>query len=550
MKSFSYRNRSIFVALMALALLSACKKNKTPAPEPEPEETDINTKQTPTTNRTELTNDSLFLYARQIYYWNTSLPTYDTYLPRQYSTLSTPLDNYENNLFNLVKTSKSEDYVAARSSTKYSFIEDITTRNPDVQSAAPNAKASVDLEGNGNDIGIYGVDPSSNPANNGATYRLCIQAVSKGSPADLAGLSRGFTITKINQSSIGRISGGQVHPDEVDVINATIYGEPATLHLEGLKADGKTPYSVELVSASYKSSPIYKNSVITAGSKKIGYLAYARFSNSENSVSALNAVFSDFASKSVTDLVIDLRYNGGGYVNTAEHLINLIVPSSVTGVMYVEYFNEMMRNNKATILKNQLLLDENDKIQYVNGRMRNYYEDQDYSVAANTYSFSKKGNLNGVQNVVFLVSGGTASASELVINSLKAKMTVKIVGEKTYGKPIGFFPIRLENRYDVYLSLFETKNSLGEGGYYSGMTPDYVLTDKDLSAFDFGNPEEPYLKQALAYLAPGITNFSSTARISSAPSASRVSTNARPIGSFGNEKEFKGMIEDRRSPRK
>lgn len=547
MKSYSYKNYYIVAAIMVLTVFGACKKNKT---QPKTDEPGVqsNTKQTPTTNRRELTNDSIFLYAKEIYFWNTALPTYDAFEPRKYTTQSSDLANYELNLFNIVKSSGSADYVYTSTYPKYSFIEDITTRNPAVKSAAPNPKASVDLEGNGNDMGIY--DVSAVGAGNN-TYKLYILAVSKDSPADLAQITRGAYITKINGTTIGAVVSGQIAPAEITLINSTIFGSPATLQLEGVKTDGSA-FSVTLQKTAYKSNPVYKTNVITAGTKKIGYLAYARFSNAANSISALNAAFSDFTAKGVTDLVIDLRFNGGGYVSTARHLINLIAPLTATGTMYVEHYNNNLKNRKQSdpsILSNQPLLDDNEKVQYENGKMVTY-ADIDFSVANNTEVFSKVGGLTGVKNIVFIVTGSTASASELVINSLKPHMTVKLVGQKTYGKPIGFFPVRLENRYDVYFSLFESKNSLGQGGYYSGITPDYVMSD-DLGTFDFGNPQELYLKQALSYLAPNVTTFSSANKLMSVSAKTGNIALSRVEGEFKNgERGFVGMIETNHKIRK
>ncbi|TKC06261.1 S41 family peptidase [Pedobacter frigoris] len=544
MKSYSYKNYGVVAAMMVLTVFGACKKNKTQPKTDEPT-VQSNTKQTPTTNRRELTNDSLFLYAKEIYFWNTTLPTYDAYEPRKYTTQSTDLANYELNLFNIVKSSGLADYVPTSTYPKYSFIEDITTRNPAVKSAAPDPKASVDLEGNGNDMGIY--DISAVGIGN-SMYRLYILAVNKDSPADLAQITRGSYITKINGTNIGTVvnvgTSSQIAPAEITLINATIFGKPTTLQLEGVKTDGST-FNVTLQKTAYRSNPIYKTNVITAGTKKIGYLAYARFSNAENSITALNAAFADFTTKGVTDLVIDLRFNGGGYVSTARHLINLIAPLTATGTMYVEHFNNNLKNRKKSdpsILSNQPLLDANEKVQYENGKMVTY-ADIDFSVVNNTEEFSKVGGLTGVKNVVFIVTGSTASASELVINSLKPHMTVKLVGQRTYGKPIGFFPIRLENRYDVYFSLFESKNSLGQGGYYSGMAPDYLMSD-DLGTFDFGNPDDLYLKQALNYLAPNITTFSSVNKVMSVSAKTGNVSLSRIEGQFNNgERGFVGMIE-------
>lgn len=531
------------VALLTVVALAGCKKNKT-QPDAGDEFIGAHTKQTPTTNRVELSNDSIFLYAKQLYYWNTALPSYDVFLPRQYKSAGTELENYQQNLFNLVKASNSADFVSGSSRPKYSFIEDIQDRNPEAIAALPNAKAAVDLEGNGNDIGIYAT--SAVTADN-ITYKLYILAIDKNSPADLAGLTRGAYITSINNKSIGD---AQQFTAESKLIDDAIYGDPSSVNFTGFKTDG-TPFTVTLRKTVYKSNPIYKTNVLTVGGKKIGYVAYARFSNEANSITALNSVFDDFASAGVTDLVVDLRYNGGGYVNTAEHLVNLIAPATATGVMYREYYNSTMQNGKATILKNQPLLDGNDQIRYLNGdkkqRMLNNFDDISYAVKDNTHSFEKTGNVKNVTNVVFLVSRYTASASELVINSLKPKMNVKLVGEKTYGKPVGFFPVRIQNRYDVYMSLFETKNSLDEGGYFSGMVPD-VAVNNDYGNYDFGNPSDGYLAKALNLLAPQANALSVVSRnkVMSVSADAGNLLSKKTIGDLNHNTEFVGMIENRR----
>lgn len=540
--SWSGKSGFLFVLLIMIAL-GACKKSKVkPEPDPDPPSSGSNLKQTPTTNRTELSNDSLFLYAKEIYYWNEGLPAYDDFEPRKYGS------NYDGELFAITQvkidpaTSRPYEYRATNPSfPKYSYIEDIADRNPVAALAAlPNEEGVVDLEGNGNDIGIYSVSAVEiSPT----IYRLYILAVDKGSPADLQGITRGAYITRINGTDIGSTVNFETR--DRALINATIFGDPTSLNLTVVKTSGAT-FIGALNKTSYKSNPVYKTNILSVGGKKIGYLAYARFSNESNSVTVLNDVFNNFSAQSVTDLVIDLRYNGGGYISTAEHLVNLIAPSSAKGVMYKEYFNTTMQNNKAKIMKNQPYLDANEKVQYKNGRMMNYFDDVDYTLDKNTYSFSKIGNLTGVTNVVFLVSGGTASASELVINSLKPKMNVKLVGTKTYGKPIGFFPVRIENKYDVFFSMFETKNSLGEGGYYSGMTPD-VTGEKDFGDYDFGDPADDYLAKAIKILAPGSTTLSVASRnktMNVSPDLSH-GVSLGTLGEFSTDKEFVGMIENR-----
>nr|WP_068892987.1 S41 family peptidase [Pedobacter panaciterrae] len=523
MKNSLVKNYVIGSVLVVCILLNACKKNKT-TPDSEPQGTQ-NTKQTHTTNRIDLTNDSLFLYAKEVYFWNESLPTYDAFNPRQYSATSgTDLVKYETNLYNIVKASNSPDYLSDRPDPKYSYIFDKADKNP--VASIPNTSLSVDLEGNGNDVGLrFGYFGPSN-----SDYSVFVTAVYPNSPAAKAGFARGDEITSVNGVTYGTNFNA-----EVDKIESAIEG--ASVTLAGKK--GSVNFTKTLNKSIYKSSPIYKDTVFTAAStKKIGYLAYARFSNQENSESALTTVFNNFAAKGVTDLIIDLRYNGGGYISTAQHLVNLIAPSGTSGVMFTEHYNSTMQNKKATILKNQPAVNSS-------GQVTGTYFDDDYTVSGNTTTFQKKGSLTAVKNVVFIVEQYTASASELVINCLKPHMNVKLVGETSYGKPVGFFPITLENKYDVYFSMFETRNSSDQGGYYTGMVPDvkgYEFAAGNVM-YDFGNAKDDCTAAAINILAPGAV-VASQAKV--AATAQR--SNAARLQALGGKSsgEFVGMIENRK----
>lgn len=521
---------SILVLLIYGIAAAGCKKAKKEEAQPEPEPV-----VTPKSSRAELSADSMFFYAKEVYLWNEMLPTYEIFNPRQYVN-SDEEAGLNNELFAITRYAKKtsgqsyEYYEDEPSSMKYSYVFNTDNENP-VAFVAP-ATSSVDLEGNGYDIGIrpgyYGTETS---------YSVYVVAVYQNSPAEKAGIERGDVISSINGRSVGTN-----FDVEYSLLDDTFYGTASSVALKGTKRNG-SPLNVVLSAASYRSSPVYCDSVYQAGAKKIGYLSYARFSNSSNSVSALDDVFSKFASENVTDLIIDFRYNGGGYVTTAEHLINLIAPSSANGqIMFTEHFNSMMQSGKAPILAKQPVTDANGNIVRYNGRIRTL-ADEDFSVAKNTSRFSKQGALAGVSNVVFIVSRYTASASELVINSLKPYMNVKIVGEQTYGKPVGFFPITID-KYDVYFSMFESKNSQGEGGYYDGFIPHREAADNP--RFEFGNLQENSLKTAYAYLSTGdFPVVASTKTSSVSGSGGSVPKLMEDSGKKVPRREFRGMIETR-----
>lgn len=511
------------VAIIALSIITGCKKDK---------------EVTPDSSRVQLITDSIFLYAKEVYLWNTSLPTYDAFNPRQYVQTDEEA-GFNDELFKITRypinpaTNLSYEYnTESETDTKYSFISNTDDDNPIAYIG--NAKSAVDLEGNGYDLGIdirlYGTETN---------YILYVVAVAPNSPAEKAGIARGDRVTSINGTAIGSNFNSQQ-----DLLNNTFYNNtvtPATL--KGTKRDGSA-LNVTLSVSLYKSTPIACDTIYTSGAKKIGYLAYSAFTNEANSKSALAEVFTKFANAGVTDLIIDLRYNGGGYVSTAEYLANLIAPSSINGsVMFTEHYNTLMQEKKATILKKLPLLDDNDKIRYSNGRMLNYFDDVDYTVAENTSVFAKEGSLTNIRNVVFIVTSSTASASELVINSLKPHMNVKLVGEQSYGKPVGFFPLRID-KYDVYLSMFESRNKEDKADYYEGFTPDALASDNP--TYLLGDRTENSISAAYNYLVTGAFSTSSVNATSSLKNS-----NGTVIKAFEEankklpSKRFKGMIEDR-----
>lgn len=488
------KNKSLNIGILMLWVLisfTACKKNKTAGP---------TTSTTPTRN--DLTKDSIFLYAKEIYLWNDALPSLTTFSPRSYNSSSDNYTNLTSELFAITRYpinpatnlpyEYNKDYPSA---AKYSFIDDLVASGK--LTFAPDAKSSIGLDGKGNDFGLALAAVGTN-----SSYKIYFKYTSPSSPAALAGLGRGDVIETVNGKSIGTDFNNEVS----FINNAFDATKNTTVQITGKKKDNSA-YNLTLTKASYTSSPIYKDSVFTTSGKKVGYLAFARFSDDNNSSTALDNVFTKFVNAGVTDLIIDLRYNGGGYVSTAEHLINLIAPSSANGkVMFSEAYNSTMQNGQATILRNQPLRDQSGKIQYSNGKMVTY-ADLSYTIADNTFNINKTSGITNVGKVVFITTGSTASASELVINNLRPYVDVKTVGETSYGKPVGFFPVRID-KYDVYMSNFSSTNASGNGNYYAGFTPDSQKSD-DVTK-DFGNSNELCTAAALSYIVNNVFPNSTT----------------------------------------
>jgi len=492
-KIFS-QNVFLGALIVAVGCTVSCKKSKT-----EPDATvDSNVLQTPTGDRSLLTKDSIFLYAKQTYFWNAGMPNYDTFNPRQYSS-----NNAIIAAFKALPSTGGKD--------KYSFIDD--------------GSVASQLSGAGEDYGFS--------ANFDASDLLRVTYVYPGSPADQQGLKRGYQLTKVNGGGTSRSSS-----TDIANLNASIFGDNPSISLSFLKPGGATQ-DVVINRASYNINPVLFSNTYTVGTKKIGYIVFNSFTT--NASTALDAAFSKFTTDGVTELVVDLRYNGGGSVATSELFTNLIAPPAQNGkIMYTTYWTKTMQDGAATILQNQKFYAKgNDGVT----RLYSYF---DYSykptmAAGNQETFTKRGALNGLTRVYFLVTRSTASASELLINNLKPVLDVKLIGKTTYGKPVGFFSIRIDKN-DLYIPQFQTKNQLDQGEYFAGMTVDKDVAD-DLTK-DFGDPSEKMLAQALYYSANN--NFSALAKdntLSSTSGAVRQQIDA------ANEKldhGFKGMVETRK----
>ena len=159
--------------------------------------------------------------------------------------------------------------------------------------------------------------------------RVFIRLVEKGSPAYLAGLTRGCEITKFN--------GAPVTPTQ-SAVNAALNSSSLTVTYRTV--GGLEEKSVQLTKTAYTNDPVYIWKTFTSGANITGYINLGRFSRKSVAQPSLQQAFGEFGAAGVNNLVIDLRYNGGGYVETFEYLANLIGPASLTGqVMYKEVFN-------------------------------------------------------------------------------------------------------------------------------------------------------------------------------------------------------------------
>lgn len=479
----------------------------------------------------DLMRDSVFLYAKEAYYWNDGLPDYATFKPRTFTgtndltALAKEINAISQYKINPATGKAYEFEESSPGSAKYSFID--------------GGETSTELGGTQGDFGFAPLYIADND--------LRIKYVYPGSPAANANIKRGYKVVSINgDPNISYDKGG---PRTQFVVNSFFYSNTITLVLQ--RPDG-TQFTTTVNNGAYTTNPILTYKVFNGtNGRKIGYFVFNTFTSPNNAKPKLDEAFNFFAANGVTDLVVDLRYNGGGYVSTAEYLSNLIAPASKDrSLMYSTHFNSILTSGKASILVNQVRRDPTTNQTY-------NYSQFDYSVAGNYVYFQKTGPIGAIAKVCFIVGGGTASASELTINNILGlgSVDVKLIGSTTYGKPVGFFDIKI-NKYEMYIPEFETKNALGQGGYYTGMTPGSAQYPGQLGGddvtHDFGDPQETLLSYALNYINSGkYTTASSQLQVQSFQQKGMFSIDqSSEVGRKLDGGKFNGMVFDKPLKRK
>lgn len=284
-----------------------------------------------------------------------------------------------------------------------------------------------------------------------------IAFVYPGSPADVAGMERGDQILEVNGKAMSVID----RQDSWD----SIYGEREL----GVSSEMmlKTPEGnikiITMEKGIVDEKTVLHHEIINIEDRKIGYLVFKGFI--DNSRTELADVFTIFANAGINELILDLRYNGGGRLSIAKYLGGLIGGQKVVD----KIFEEMIYNT--------------------NNQHLNY-----------TYTFEQEVNALSLDRVLFITSGSTASASESVIVGLKPFMETVLIGETTAGKPVGSSTFEIGDKY-ISAIQFKGRNADGEQEFYDGFNPDCQADDEMLRAF--GDREEASLKTALDYIQSG-----------------------------------------------
>jgi carboxyl-terminal processing protease len=264
-----------------------------------------------------------------------------------------------------------------------------------------------------------------------------------------------------------------------------------TMNLANYDGGNITPNgdSVNLTRTILSENPVHIHTVINEGSHKIGYLMYNGFYPSYET--QLNNAFGEFKSQGITDLVLDLRYNGGGSVETATHLASMITGQFPGQVFAKEQWNAKVEDFYATHNPANL-----------------------YNLFATTINTNAAINSLNLTKVYILTSRATASASELVINGLEPYMNVVQIGDVTVGKNVGSVTlydsptfakkdISSKHRYAMQPLVLKIVNKSGFGDYVNGLEPDDLLRENLGNLGTLGNRDEPLLNAAITRIVGG-----------------------------------------------
>jgi len=299
-----------------------------------------------------------------------------------------------------------------------------------------------------------------------------VKYVVENSPADNQGVERGMLFNRIN--------------DEIFTENTNfselLKQESFSIGLATLSGTSveSLDQSIALTKTEITENPIYTTNTIDLGNQKVGYLMYNNFI--DNRVNELNAAFGQFAAENITDLVVDLRYNSGGNISTAEDLASMI-----TGQFTGDLFATQEYNNNL--------------------------DDVDLLFNNQTSSGNNINSLN-LNQVYIITTSSTASASELLINALNPYIDVVQIGTTTTGKFQGSVTLYDSNnfrrpnanpnhKYALQPLVLKMVNANGFTDFVNGLDPDVEQAEDFANLGQLGQPDEPLLSTALNLIGEG-----------------------------------------------
>ena len=303
-----------------------------------------------------------------------------------------------------------------------------------------------------------------------------VRYVNNGSAADLSNINRGDIFRSIDNIPLSIDNYSDLLSQEIYTVNFANYFNNDT---EDISDDiiELNAINIELQKVPLIKNPVHHYSTLDYSGGKIGYLMYNQFVSNYDDY--LKTIFSEFKSNSVDELILDLRYNPGGSINSA-----IVLASLITGQFENEIFNTEQWNND---IQNYWI---NNNPEYLINR---------FTTFQSSLSLSR---------VYILTTRSSASASELIINCLKPYINVVQIGTPTYGKyqaSVTLYDsenfsnqnVNRSHNYALQPLVLKTLNVNGVTDYYNGINPDYEYEERAFDMGQVGDLNEPMLNFTL-----------------------------------------------------
>lgn len=430
------------VVLFVFSLFFGCQKDQDDIIQPTPANLEV--------------QNFIWKGLNQFYLWQTDVPNLADNRFANQAALDAFLTNYKvpEDLFDALRVSPSID--------RFSWmVDDYVTLEQSLQGTSKN---------NGVEFGL-----SYKPNSTTDVFGF-VRYIIPGSDAATKDIRRGELFTAVNgtQLTVSNYESLLFGSNDNYTLNMADYNGTS------VSSNGKT---VTLTKTTLTENPILVKNVITVGAKKIGYLMYNGFYADFDT--QLNTAFGEFKTQGITDLVLDLRYNSGGSVQTATYLASMI-----TGQFTGKVFAKQQWNTKINTY-----YEANNP-----NRLRNFFTDKIGATAINSVNMSK---------IYILTTKSTASASELIINGLKPHINVVQIGDVTTGKNVGSVTLydspdfsatnrNTKHKYAMQPIVLKIVNSADFGDYFNGLTPTHELKETISTFGVLGDVNEPLLKLAIA----------------------------------------------------
>lgn len=294
--------------------------------------------------------------------------------------------------------------------------------------------------------------------------RYLVHYVEPGSPTDEAGIKRGDEFLEIGGLDITTISNEKFN-ELLDTSNG-----PNTQVFKVVERDSQQTKIIEMTSTQFTVQTVFRTESRSIAGIQTGYLGFSRFLRTSSD--ELNDAFESLKNDNIQELVLDLRYNGGGLIYVASQLASLIGGDNTQGETFATLnFNDRYSDNNLT------------------------------------YDFTNTENSLDLQRVFVITTGNSCSSSEMVINGLKPFVDVVVIGDNSCGKPIGMSP-GTNCEKTLFAINFESRNALGEGEFYDGFTPDCAVGDFPVN--DMWDESDSLYKAASDYIINGTCSAEST----------------------------------------